>query len=71
MFQVLGGNAPINLIYSVGEISDQDIDYFISSFDIRDAKLREDYLRNKETIMGLSYRFSSYSDAEGGNFKKR
>lgn len=71
MIQTLGGNAPINLIYSVGEVSDEDIDYFISSFQIRDKKLRENYLQIKETIMGLGYRFGSYSEAEGGNYKKK
>lgn len=67
----MGGNAPINLIYTIGEINDEDIDYFLTSHQIRDEKLRENYLSTKETIMGLSYRFGYYTDAEGGNFKKR
>lgn len=65
------GSAPINLIYSVKEVSDEDIDYFLSSFEIRDKKLRQNYLSVKETLMGLSYRFSHYNPLDRDNYKKQ
>ena len=65
------GLTPINLIYSVKDVSDSDIDYFINSFDIRDKKLRENYLKVKETLMGLSYRFSHYTPLDTDNYKQK
>lgn len=68
---ISGGSGPINLIYSVKDVSDSDIDYFVSSFEIRDRKLRQNYLSVKETIMGLSYRFSHYNPLDRDNYKKK
>ena len=63
--------APVNLIYSVKDVSDSDIDFFVNSFDLRDKKLRENYLKIKESLMGLSYRFSHYTPLDTDNYKKK
>jgi len=63
--------APVNLIYGIQSVSDSDLEYFIDAFTLRDQKLRNEYLDTKETMMGLSYRFSHYSPLDSENQKKK
>lgn len=50
-----------SVYYATRSVTNGDLEYFIDSFDSKYDKFREVYLNTKETLMGLSYRFSHYS----------
>lgn len=52
---------PISMLYSTTIVTNSDLDYFISSFESKYDRFREVYLDTKETLMGLSYRYTHYS----------
>jgi hypothetical protein len=50
-----------SLYYATKAVNNSDIDYFIDSFDSKYNTFRDTYLNTKETLMGLSYRYSHYT----------
>lgn len=52
---------PMSLFYATRAVNNSDLDYFIESFEQKYDKFRETYLLTKESLMGLSYRYSHYS----------
>lgn len=50
-----------SLYYATKAVTNSDIDYFIDSFNSKYDAFRDKYLNTKETLMGLSYRYSHYT----------
>lgn len=57
----MSSQLPVSIFYSTKAVNNSDIEYFIESFDLKYDKFRDTYLYTKETLMGLSYRYSHYS----------
>lgn len=58
--KALSGQFP-SLYYATKNVTNSDIDYFIDSFGSKYSAFRDVYLNTKETLMGLSYRYSHYT----------
>lgn len=57
----LANSNTVMMLYGIREVSNSDLDYFLDAFELKEGKIRENYLTTKEKIVDSIYRFKHYS----------